>query len=106
MGLHLIPNDMPKDTLKAYQVVVKGRVQGVGFRAFTRRNAMLLELKGEVKNLSDGSVKAHIEGTADRVKQMIHLLGVGPSLAMVDDIQVASVEPSGRYNTFEVAFRA
>lgn len=106
MGLHSIPNDMPKESLKAYQVVVRGRVQGVGFRAFTRRNAMLLGLKGEVKNLSDGSVKAHIEGAADRLKQMIHLLGVGPSLALVDDIQVAPVEPSGRYNTFEVALLA
>ncbi len=87
----------------AYQVVVKGRVQGVGFRAFTRRNAMLLGLKGKVSNQPDGTVKAYIEGEAVRVKQMLHLLNQGPSLARVDELTVVPVEPRGDYRTFEVS---
>ena len=91
-------------SLKAYKVIVRGRVQGVGFRAFTRRNAMLLELKGEVANRPDGSVKAYIEGDQKRLQQMIHLLNEGPSLARVEDVAVTPVEPSGRHRTFEVRF--
>lgn len=91
-------------SLKAYKVIVRGRVQGVGFRAFTRRNAMLLELKGEVSNRPDGSVKAYIEGDQKRLQQMIHLLHEGPSLARVEDVAVTSVEPSGRHQSFEVRF--
>ena len=94
----------PPASLKAYHVIVRGRVQGVGFRAFTRRNAMLLELKGEVANRSDGSVKAYIEGDQNRLKQMIHLLNEGPSLARVDDVAVTPVEPQGTFKTFEVSF--
>ncbi len=90
------------DTLKAVSVLIKGRVQGVGFRAFTRRNAMLLGLRGEVSNLPNGSVRAHIEGNEDRVKQMLHLINEGPSLARVDQVDVSHVDPTGKYQTFEV----
>ena len=91
-------------SLKAYKIIVRGRVQGVGFRAFTRRNAMLLELKGEVANSPDGSVKAYIEGDDKRLKQMIHLLNEGPSLARVEEVAVTPVEPKGKYRSFDVSF--
>ena len=94
----------PKVMLKACRVVVRGRVQGVGFRAFTRRNAMLLEIKGEVANLPDGSVKAYIEGDQERVEQMLHLLNEGPSLARVEELAVTTVEPQGKHRSFEVNF--
>lgn len=94
----------PETTLEAYRVVVRGRVQGVGFRAFTRRNAMLLELRGEVANLPDGSVKAYIEGEKERVQQMLHLLHEGPSLARVDELAITPVEPQGKHRSFEVNF--
>lgn len=63
---------------------------------------MLLGLKGEVVNLSNGAVRAHIEGNADRVKQMLHLLNEGPSLARVDRVDVSPTDPTGKYETFEV----
>ena len=90
--------------LKACRVVVRGRVQGVGFRAFTRRHAMLLEIRGEVANLPDGSVKAYIEGDRNRVEQMLHLLNEGPSLARVEELAVTSVEPQGKHRSFVVNF--
>jgi acylphosphatase len=103
MESYSLTDAMPNNTLKAFRVVLRGRVQGVGFRAFTRRNAMLLGLRGEIANQSDGTVKAHIEGNSDRLSQMLHLLQVGPSLARVEDIDIDPVEPSGRYRTFEVS---
>ena len=94
----------PKTTLKACRVVVRGRVQGVGFRAFTRRHAMLLEIRGEVANQPDGSVKAYIEGDKERVEQLLHLLNEGPSLARVEEVAVTLVEPRGTHRSFDVNF--
>jgi acylphosphatase len=48
--------------MKAIDVVVAGRVQRVGFRAFTRRNALMLGVKGYVENTEDGRVHAVLEG--------------------------------------------
>ena len=93
---------LPNSNMKACRVIVTGRVQGVGFRAFTRRHAMLLGLRGVVSNQSDGSVNAYIEGNTERVQQMLHLLNQGPSLARVEKVQVTPVEPRGDYKTFEV----
>ena len=97
-----MPAQLPLESLKAVSVLVKGRVQGVGFRAFTRRHAMLLGLTGEVKNLPNGSVRAHIEGNDKRVNQMLQLIQSGPSLARVDQVIVSPQDPSGKYKTFEV----
>lgn len=97
-----MPASAPREFQKAVSVLVKGRVQGVGFRAFTRRHAMLLGLKGEVSNLPDGAVKAHIEGSSERVKQLLHLIKQGPSLARVEKIVVSPSQPTGRYKTFEI----
>lgn len=49
---------------------VYGRVQGVSFRAYTRRKAQELELKGYVKNLRDGTVLIEVEGPKNKIKQL------------------------------------
>ena len=97
-----MPASAPQEFQKAVSVLVQGRVQGVGFRAFTRRHAMLLGVKGEVSNLPNGAVKAHFEGSSERVKQMLHLIKQGPSLARVDKIVVSPLTPTGQYTSFEV----
>ena len=86
----------------AIEIIVTGRVQGVGFRAFTRRHAMLLGLRGAVSNQPDGTVKAYIEGDRLRVEQMLHLIHQGPMLSRVDRVDVEERKPSGRFQTFEV----
>ena len=93
---------LSNNDLHAIQVTVRGQVQGVGFRAFTRRNAMLLGLRGMVSNQSDGTVRAYIEGDKKRVQQMLHLLREGPSLARVEKVDSVPLTPSGNYGTFEV----
>jgi acylphosphatase len=72
---------------KAVQVRITGRVQGVGFRDWTAREARKLGLLGWVRNESDGSVAALIAGDEDAVAAMVQLLWKGPSLASVSDVK-------------------
>jgi acylphosphatase len=64
-------------------VTVRGRVQGVGFRAFVEFQALGLDLEGWVRNRRDGSVEALLSGPAEAVGAMIALCGQGPSSAHV-----------------------
>lgn len=68
-------------------VVVRGRVQGVGFRAFTRRVAAAEGLAVWVENRPDGTVAASAEGPEDAVARWIAALHEGPRLARVDAVE-------------------
>lgn len=67
--------------------LVRGRVQGVGFRAFVRRHALDLELSGYVENLADGRVEVVAEGARTDLEQLLVELRTGPTHAVVDDIE-------------------
>jgi acylphosphatase len=77
------------------RVRVRGRVQGVFFRAETRDRARSLGLAGWVRNCPDGSVEAVFEGDRERVQSMVHWCERGPSGARVDGVDVAWEEPVG-----------
>lgn len=76
---------------KAAQVRISGRVQGVGFRDWTAREARQLGLVGWVRNEADGSVAALIVGREDTVTTMVERLWRGPRLASVSDVNVQAV---------------
>ncbi|MGM5484185.1 MAG: acylphosphatase [Nanobdellota archaeon] len=67
----------------AKKVIAKGRVQGVSFRYFIKKNADRLNIKGYVRNLSNGNVEAVFEGEDKNIKEMISLFEKGPSMAFV-----------------------
>ena len=69
------------------QVTIKGRVQGVGYRAWVEHQARVQHLEGWVRNRRDGSVEALFAGPADVVADMIALCRQGPSSARVDAVQ-------------------
>ncbi|MFB6217279.1 MAG: acylphosphatase [Candidatus Aenigmatarchaeota archaeon] len=69
-------------------VYVSGRVQGVTFRASTRRKARELNIDGWVRNLDDGRVEAVFEGDEDSVKEIVEWCKEGPSAARVDDVEI------------------
>lgn len=69
-------------------VKISGRVQGVGFRHFTRQNAQDLGITGWVRNERNGDVEAVLEGDKENVQKMIERLRSGPRTARVDDINV------------------
>ena len=81
--------------MKRAQVVVRGSVQGVFFRAETRDRARSLGLAGWVRNAADGTVEAAFEGDDERVASMIEWCRRGPPGARVEDVEVHWVEPEG-----------
>ena len=68
------------------RVVVRGRVQGVGYRAWVEYQARRLALSGWVRNRRDGSVEAVFEGEASIVANMVASCRQGPGSARVDDV--------------------
>lgn len=87
--------------MKAIDVVVAGRVQRVGFRAFTKRNALMLGVKGYVENTGDGKVHAVLEGDDHQVDKLLELVRQGPGVAEVREVKVSEVEKAG-HKGFEV----
>ncbi len=86
----------------ARHYLVSGDVQGVGFRFFTQRVAARHQVVGYVRNLPDGSVEVHAEGTPEGVEGFKHDLAAGPQHARVEQVEEVSVDPTGRYPTFRI----
>jgi len=84
------------------EATVHGRVQGVGFRWFVRRNAARLELVGWVSNDPSGSVRVVVEGEAPAVDEMVAELRQGPPGAIVDHVEAHDLLPTGEFSGFEV----
>ncbi|HXF53784.1 MAG TPA: acylphosphatase [Hyphomicrobiaceae bacterium] len=92
---------LPGEAKKYIHVRIEGRVQGVGFRAWTEMEAKALELAGWVRNRHDGSVEAVFQGEEDAVKTMLDLCRTGPPGARVDRLEVIA-EGSGALKGFSV----
>lgn len=69
-------------------LIVKGRVQGVGFRAFVEGEALACRLEGWVRNRRDGSVEAVAAGTPEQVDGFLDAVRRGPSASHVDSVEV------------------
>lgn len=86
--------------MRSVHVVITGRVQGVGYRAWVEREAALNNLSGWVRNRRDGSVEAVIAGDDVKVAGLIEAMRAGPPGARVDGLDVAprdgTVEPEFR----------
>jgi acylphosphatase len=74
-------------------VLIRGTVQGVGFRYWTRRTATARGLEGWVRNRRDGSVEAVFAGPEQAVAEMIALCRRGPASARVDAVDEIAAEP-------------
>lgn len=86
------------------RIIVKGIVQGVGFRAFIYRNALKLPtLKGYVKNLPDGSVEIICRGEKKEVDELITAAKRGPWGSRVDSVEIAEIEIEKDIEGFSVA---
>ncbi len=90
--------------IKALHAFVSGRVQGVGYRAFTRDAAKKLGLKGFVRNLPDGRVEVYAEGEEERLKELLEKLYQGPFFAKVTNVEFQFEEPRGEYEDFIIAY--
>lgn len=77
------------------RAVVHGLVQGVGFRWSAAREAARLGVAGWVRNRSDGTVEAAVEGPVGDVEAMLRWFGHGPAGAVVRAVDVVDEEPTG-----------
>ena len=90
--------------LERRRIVAKavGRVQAVGYRAFTADEAVALNIDGYVKNLPDGrTVEIVAEGDEPTLRIFVERLREGPPLAVVDDLTFRWEDPTGEFVGFE-----
>ena len=96
-------NKIDKEKSLAFHALIRGRVQGVGFRYSTVREAQRLTLKGWVRNVSDGHVEVWAEGPQTQLKLFLAWLRRGPQFSRVDSVEKDEREPKG-YNDFIVEY--
>lgn len=93
-------SDKPSQITKSF--IVRGRVQGVGFRWYVEHEAKLLGLAGWVRNNPDGGVEVLATGTREQLNALHEKLRMGPRAARVDDIQVLDANPVQGLKTFRI----
>lgn len=86
------------------EAVVRGYVQGVGFRLFVVRQARALGVTGWVRNRGDGAVHVVAEGDRQDLLSLLDRLRIGPIGADVQDVEVSWQPYLGNFSTFEVRF--
>ena len=87
---------------EARRYVVRGRVQGVGFRWFVEREAAMLGIAGWVRNNHDGSVEVLAQGTRDQLLGLHSRLREGPRAARVDAVEVSDAQPVNGLSSFRI----
>ena len=93
-----------RDRMARMEAVVRGRVQGVGFRFSVQREASALGLQGYVRNLREGGVEGVAEGEEERLRGLERHLRAGPPGAVVREIEVRFREERGGLGGFRVTF--
>jgi acylphosphatase len=88
--------------ISAARFVVRGRVQGVGFRWFVEREAHALGVAGWVRNNADGSVEVMAQGTTLQLSALKSKLRQGPRAARVDNVEERAAAPNADATTFRI----
>ncbi len=96
--------DRKESERRAFLALVRGRVQGVGFRYEARSFARALGLVGWVMNLDDGGVETWAEGPAEALSRYKAWLQKGPPGAWVDSVEISDRDASGSYSAFTIEF--
>lgn len=87
-----------------YEIIVSGRVQGVGYRYYAVQQAQLLGVKGYVKNQADNSVLIVAQADEEVIQTFIDYLYVGPTRARVDHIFKSKINNLSDFNNFSVKY--
>lgn len=88
----------------ARRFIIRGRVQGVGFRYFAVRAARHLGITGTVRNVPDGTVEAIAEGSIDAIREFRAELERGPAYGRVTSVDESELQPTGRHTGFDVTY--
>lgn len=91
--------------MKQIHMLVKGRVQGVGFRYTIQQQALEIGINGWVKNLENGDVEVVAEGQKDDIEQFISIIKQGPSrFSKVNHVNVTESTHPDNFATFEIRY--
>lgn len=82
--------------------MIRGRVQGVGFRWFVEREAQILGIAGWVRNNADGSVEVLAQGARDQLFALGSRLREGPRAARVDGVEDSEARPVAGLDSFRI----
>ncbi len=93
---------LDKEQLLCRRFVVRGRVQGVGFRWFVEREAGTLGLAGWVRNNFDGSVEVLAMGSREQLSALRGRLRAGPRAARVDNVEESEAQPVAGLKSFRI----
>jgi acylphosphatase len=88
--------------LIARKFFISGEVQGVGYRYFAQRSSARHQVRGYVRNLDDGRVEVHAEGTDKSVNEFRLDLAAGPTHSRVQGVEEIVIEPTRRYSSFRI----
>ena len=94
------PNN-PNEIIRVH-IWVKGRVQGVGFRAHVEYNALQIGVMGWVRNIGWDTVETVAEGTRQQIDQFIEMVKTGPRASRVDEARVEHESTTGYLSGFDV----
>lgn len=94
-------NKKPNEIVRVH-IIVKGRVQNVGFRAHVEYHALQLGVLGWVRNVDKDRVETVAEGSREKIERFVELVKKGPSMARVDEATVEYEEPLGELTGFHV----
>ena len=89
--------------LSQFDIKIFGRVQGVGFRAASRRQARYLQLRGWVENLSDGSVRVVVCGDMESCTSFINWCREGSAYSWVERVDIQEMKPE-QLAPFEIIY--
>ena len=88
--------------MRRVHVWVKGRVQGVGFRAFVGQNAIQIGVTGWVRNVGWGTVETVAEGTSQQIERFLQMVKQGPTVSRVDESREEWEQVTGEFERFQI----
>jgi acylphosphatase len=88
-------------SVRTVSILVKGKVQGVWFRASTKAVADNLQLTGFVRNTKDGDVYIEASGNTQSIDELVTWCQHGPELARVDSVDITELDPR-EFRSFEI----
>lgn len=90
------------DRVVRAHMYIHGNVQGIGYRYWMRSQARKLGLTGWVRNLSDGRVEAMVDGSKDKVEEIIIKCKQGPMLAGIKHLDIIWEKTKGEFEDFTI----
>jgi acylphosphatase len=88
--------------VRAKQIRVHGRVQGVGFRYFVQRAGSRLGLTGNVRNRPDDTVEIVVAGDGELIEEFLKEVTKGPPLSRVERLEINDIAPVEKFRSFQI----